>query len=148
MEQSMTTADTMLIGLIPTVVIVCLHVIGLQLVSRRLHMRTPRRLHLADAGAGVLVTFQLLVLLISLHGLNMVLWALFTLGIGAFDDFETAMFFNLENYTALGLTRVQIPELWRSIPVYISLTGVFCLAWSTSVLVNVNRHLVTAAEAR
>lgn len=138
----MTTADTMLLGLIPTILIICAHVLNLHWISRHFHVRLPRGFHRDQALGGVLITFQLLVIILGLHALNVVYWSFFSLWVGAFPRFEDASFFVLENYTGLGLTRIQIPELWRSVAVYISLTGVICLAWSTSVLVSVNNHLL------
>jgi hypothetical protein len=56
-------------------------------------------------------------------------------------NYREGVYYSLENYTSLGLTRVDVDDHWRMLAPMISLSGVFCLSWSTAVLVSFLGHL-------
>lgn len=88
------------------------------------------------------VVFILLVMtvLFSLHLLTNLAWALVIWGAGVLPGYRESIFFSLENYTSLGLTRVNVPDHWRMLAPMISLSGVFCLGWSTAMLITLFSH--------
>jgi len=63
-------------------------------------------------------------------------WGVFMYVAGALSVYRECIFYSLENYTSLGLTRVNVDDHWRMLAPMISLSGVFCLSWSTAVLVS------------
>ncbi len=60
--------------------------------------------------------------------------------------YRDGVFYSLENYTSLGLTRITVDDHWRMLAPMISLSGVFCLSWSTAVLVSFFGHLYSLAN--
>ncbi len=89
------------------------------------------------------VRFILLVMFsfFLLYFLTNALWAAFMSVTGVLPTYHQCLFYALENYTSLGLTRVQVDDSWRILAPLISLSGVFCLGWSIAVLVSVFGHL-------
>jgi hypothetical protein len=63
-------------------------------------------------------------------------WGMFMYLKGVLPVYRECIFYSLENYTSLGLTRVNVDDQWRMLAPMISLSGVFCLSWSTAVLVS------------
>ena len=83
----------------------------------------------------VVLILSAMMLLFSLHLLTNFGWGLFMYIAGALPSYRESIFSSLENYTSLGLTRVNVDDRWRMLAPMISLSGVFCLSWSTAVLV-------------
>ena len=80
-------------------------------------------------------------LLFTLHLLTNFAWGFFLMAAGVLDGYRQCVFYSLENYSSLGLTRVDVGDKWRMLAPMISLSGVFCLGWSTAVLVSLFGHL-------
>lgn len=119
-------------------VIVSFHLVGLHgvahlVISRGAAANLSKRPFLHTVVFIVTVMF----VLFALHMFTNFAWALFMWGSGVLPNFRDCTFYSLENYTALGLTRVNVSDTWRGLAPMISLSGVFCLAWSTAVLIRV-----------
>ena len=118
-------------------VIVAFHLMGLHVAIRlfRKHVNVPDISTLRYDKTNILV-LSAMMLLFSLHMLTNVAWGLFMYLAGAMSIYRECIFYSLENYTSLGLTRVNVDDHWRMLAPMISMSGVFCLAWSTAVLVS------------
>jgi hypothetical protein len=117
-------------------VIVALHLMGLH-VAIRLFRRNFKAtaINKLRYHQTVLIILSAMMLLFALHMLTNFAWGLFMYVAGALDVYRECIFYSLENYTSLGLTRVNVDDRWRMLAPMISLSGVFCLSWSTAVLV-------------
>ena len=118
-------------------VIVALHLAGLHVCLREFQ----RRFHIRDAATlpfykTMVIILSAMMLLFGLHMLTNFAWGYFIDLMGATPDFRQGIYYSLENYTGLGLTRVDVADRWRMLAPMISLSGVFCLSWSTAVLVS------------
>lgn len=119
-------------------VIVSFHLIGLHGAARLVHRRqavtdqpVPPFFHT------VIFIVTVMSVLFSLHLLTNFTWALFMWTASVLPSYRDCVFFSLENYTALGLTRVNVDDHWRMLAPMISLSGIFCLGWSTAVLISI-----------
>ena len=128
-------------------VVVTLHLTCLHFCLRRLQARFPIRnaSTLRYHQAMFLILSNMLVLF-ALHMLTNFAWGYFIYLEGAVQNFREGVFFSLENYTSLGLTRVNVDDRWRMLAPMISLSGVFCLSWSTAVLVSFFGRLYSNLE--
>lgn len=130
-------------------VLVTLHLMCLHFCLRQLNMRFP----IKDASelryheAMFLILTNMLVLF-ALHMLTNFGWGYFIYLEGAVPNFRQGVYYSLENYTGLGLTRVNVADHWRMLAPMISLSGVFCLSWSTAVLVSFFSRLYANLDAR
>ena len=119
------------------VVIVALHLMGLHASIRLFRMKFKA----ADIPSlayhqTMIVILSTMMLLFVLHMLTNFAWGLFMYMAGALPSFRQGIYYSLENYTSLGLTRVDVDDRWRMLAPMISMSGVFCLSWSTAVLVS------------
>jgi hypothetical protein len=136
------------ICVIAFLVIVSFHLIGLHSGIRLLHRRKPApNLKMVPFGHMVVHVVGLMAILFGLHLLTNFAWGGFIYGMGILGRYRDCVFFSLENYTSEGLTQVTVPDEWRMLAPMISLSGVFCLAWSTAVLVSVFAQIYSPLSA-
>ena len=138
------TADTLLelrmfsACVVPFLVIVSFHLVGLHSGIRLIHRYQPSaRVKPIPLWRMVVHVVGLMSVLFGLHLLTNFAWGGFIYGTGVLSNYRDSVFFSLENYTSEGLTEVTVDQKWRMLAPMISLSGVFCLAWSTAVLVGV-----------
>lgn len=122
-------------------VVVPAHVIGLHVVAGMERRRPRGHLHFAVLRVEIPFVVRLVAALFAVHVATNLLWGVFVFAVGAVHHFRDAVFFAFENYTSLGLTTVEVDERWRTLAPLISLSGVFCLAWSTALLAALFNHV-------
>jgi hypothetical protein len=144
MRTSITTVDLGLqlasaTGLVLLMVI--LHSVGLIGISRILRLKDERLLkHELDVSAfGLLGAFG--VLLFALHIVEIVIFALFYVLVGAMDGFEAALFYSASAYATLGWTADYFPPEWRLIGALEALIGFVLIGWSTAFMVSTMQKL-------
>lgn len=126
--------------------IVPFNLVGLHWSAHLYHRRAIgdlRRLRFHYTVAFIVVV---MLVLFALHLFTNFAWGVFAHLAGALPSFREGVFYSLENYTGLGLTRVQVPDKWRMLAPMISLSGVFCLGWSTALLVSVFGQLYASPQ--
>jgi len=89
---------------------------------------------LAAASTSVGYVILAIAILTGLHVVNCLIWGMMVWITGAFINISDSIYFAFENYTALGLTRVEIPWRWRYFAPAISFSGVICFAWAGAIL--------------
>jgi hypothetical protein len=119
------------------VVIVALHLMGLhaaiRMFRKNFQIEYIKQLRYHQT---VLIILTAMMVMFTLHMATNLAWGVFMYGAGALTVYRECIFYSLENYTSLGLTRVNVDDRWRMLAPMISLSGVFCLSWSTAVLVS------------
>ena len=82
--------------------------------------------------------FQLMVpmalCLFGLHTLEITMFALFYMGVGAIGTLEQALYFSASAYTTLGHAGGEIVQ-WRLVGAFEGLTGFVLIGWSVAVFV-------------
>jgi voltage-gated potassium channel Kch len=63
------------------------------------------------------------------------LWAIFHLIIGAFSDIATALYFSTVTFSTLGYGDVLPPERWRLLAALEAVNGFLLIGWSTAYLI-------------
>ena len=129
------------------VVLVSLHLAGLHAMGSIIRGRQePGALRKLNYLGEILFVLGVMLLLFVLHLATNVGWAAFMHMAGILDSYDQRIFYSFENYTSLGLTRVDVDDQWRMLAPMISFCGIFCLAWSTAVLVNLVGHLYAMTD--
>lgn len=135
------------LSIVAFMVVVALHLIGLHAAVRLFRSRIPvHDLSKLRFHHTVLVILAVMFLLFTLHLLTNFAWGAFIVWMGVLPHYRDGVYYSLENYTSLGLTRVTVDDHWRMLAPMISLSGVFCLSWSTAVLVSFFGHLYSLAN--
>jgi len=101
-----------------------LHFIGLVLLSRSM-----RRLGLHPDSVFVL------------HSIEIWMYALTYLGIGALSGLETALYYSTSAFTTVGFGDVELTKDWRMLGAVESMNGFLLIGWSTAFLVSVSARV-------
>jgi len=116
------------------IVAVCLllHVTGIVfLADWMVDHREKRKDRMGAFGYGVLLIAAFSAI-ITLHMLEVVIWAVFYFGNSLFQDFETALYFSITSYTTIGFGDVVLPRAWRMLGGIEGVTGVLLCGLSTA----------------
>ncbi len=124
--------------------IVTVHVVLLHGIANLARRRPQGSLTRGAYAADIAFVLALIGSLFAINFISNLMWGTFIAFMDIVPTFRNALFYSLENYTSLGLTRVQVDDCWRTLAPLISLSGVFCLSYSTAILVTVFNHVYNA----
>ena len=126
------------LGLVTLMIVI--HSVALIEASRRLHLK---REELEDRNfdySAVLLMVRLGLLLFSLHLIEILVFAIFYLSVGALDQFEAALYYSASAYATLGDAGSIYADEWRLVGAFEALIGFILIGWSTAFMVStVNR---------
>jgi voltage-gated potassium channel len=119
---------------IMVIITVLVHLVGLNMVMRllRSHSRFIRKLRITPLT--LLLSASLGIF--AIHTLEIWLYAALFLGLGAFSDFETALYFSTSTYAAIGYGDLLMPYGWRVLGAIEGATGIIMFGWSTAFFVS------------
>jgi hypothetical protein len=125
-----------------TLVVVAVHLIGLLLL---LHFLRSNAHHVAGKD-GTLLRQGALILAVTLgifvlHGVEIWLYAVAYLVVGAFNDFPTALYFSTTSFSTLGFGDVVLGHDWRLFGAIEAVTGLILIGWSSAFLLSVTSRL-------
>jgi len=75
------------------------------------------------------------VFLAMFHLLEILFWAFFIIGIGIMKEPIDAILFAGSCYTTVGFESDNLLDGWKSFAFFISFSGLFSLAWTTSIMI-------------
>jgi len=81
---------------------------------------------------GVLFTLVIVLAMLALHGLEIWLFALVYMGLGATSGLEESLYFSTISYSTVGYSDIHITQDWRLLGAFESVLGIFLLGWSTA----------------
>ncbi len=118
-------------------VILCVAIHGLGLFSLSRAIRTEasiERLRRIDplSPRGALFTLLAVVSMLALHGIEIWLFALVYIVLGAIPQLEPALYFSTISYSTVGYNDLHMAPDWRLLGAFESVLGIFLLGWSTS----------------
>lgn len=70
-----------------------------------------------------------------IHLLEILLWAFFIMSFSLINDPVKAILFAGSCYTTVGFEADDLPTTWRTLAFFISFTGLFSIAWTTSIMI-------------
>ena len=122
------------------VLMIAIHSIGLIEVSRRLHLKREELEQRSFDYSAVLLMAGLGSLLVTLHMIEIVIFALFFLAVGALSTLESALYYSAASYSTLGAAMPYFGQEWRLVGGIEALMGFILIGWSTAFMVStVNR---------
>jgi hypothetical protein len=122
-------------GLVLVVLMVLLHGGGIVAATKllRLEDRTLRAHRINVKAFGLLTSIALW--LFALHLIEITLFAMFFLGVGALHSLEEALYFSASAYSTLGHPDLNFPDDWRLLGAVEGLVGFLLIGWSTAVFI-------------
>lgn len=128
------------IGTAVIVLTVAIHAEMLNLLNRKLEdVKLATRRYLRHFGnTGVVMIGVLYIVLV--HTIEVWLWAMVLLLVGAQDHTETAVYFALVAFTTLGLGDIVLSPEWRLLSAMIAANGFILFGWSAAYMVELVRR--------
>ena len=142
----MPAADLLLGGAV-MILIVLLHAAGVRAVTTHVLRRTQAIMQHPSRWQADLLMSSIVFMLLSLHVVEMFLWAAALVYSGLVPDWRSAGFFAGNTYTTVGYGSFILPNGWRMLAPIIAMSGLFTFGWSGSVLVDFVRRLNTIRDA-
>lgn len=130
----------LVIGSAVIAVIVGIHAELLNLLS----VNFPRLMALARrhlrrfANTGVIIAAMLFILFA--HTVEVWIWALVLLGVGAVQGLEPALYFALVSFSTVGFGDITLTQDWRLLSALIAANGFLLFGWSTAYMVELVRR--------
>lgn len=133
----------LLLGTAMVCLTVTVHFIGL-IVLMRILRHGGHRFHAHESlvGQGGLIVFVVLGI-IAIHTVEIWLYALAFLAIGALDEFTVALYFSTVSFASIGYGDIILGRDWRLVGAIEGVNGLILIAWSTAFLFSVTTRLRT-----
>lgn len=116
-----------------------IHLTGLALLVRIL--RSRHRLLRPLQGAPVAILMIATAAIFAIHTVEIWLYALLYVLLGAFGNFEVALYFSTVTYSSVGYGDVLLGQEWRILGAIEGATGILMIGWSTAFLVSMLAQL-------
>jgi hypothetical protein len=140
LSEVMPAAD-LLFGGAMMVAIVLVHAAGVRAVTTHVLRRAAVIAQRPSRWRADILMGSIVFMLLSLHTLEMVLWAAALVYSNLVPDWRTAGFFAGNTYTTVGYGNFVLPDGWRMLAPIIAMSGLFTFGWSGSVLVDFVRRI-------
>lgn len=118
-------------------VVICVIVHGVGLFGLNRAMRTEASVERLErinplSPRGTAFTLGVVIAMLALHGIEIWLFALVYIALGAIPQLEPALYFSTISYSTVGYSDVHIAAQWRLVGAFESVLGIFLLGWSTA----------------
>jgi len=127
--------------------IVLVHAAGVRAVTTHVLRRTQVIMQRPSRWEADLLMASIVFMLLSLHTVEMIMWAAALVYSGLVPDWRSAGFFAGNTYTTVGYGNFILPNGWRMLAPIIAMSGLFTFGWSGSVLVDFVRRLNAIRDA-
>jgi hypothetical protein len=122
-------------GTVLVAITVLVHSVGLFTLSRLLRAVVGRfRPHRTLPGT-MMVTTGTVIGLFAIHTVEIWIWALAFLLLGALPNFYDALFFSTLSYSTLGAEEISVTPEWRLFGSIEGVNGFLLIGWSTAYLI-------------
>ena len=120
-------------------VTVLIHLLGLATLMRllRTHTRIFRKLTIMPLTLLLAATIGIL----AIHTVEIWLYAILYVQLGAFAHFEQALYFSTVTYATIGYGDVIMAHQWRILGAIEGAAGIIMLGWSTAFLISLLSQL-------
>jgi len=122
---------------------VSIHATGMVELFRWLTRKQPKIEKKFTTVDNIVLFIKIFAIVLSLHLLEICVWAGFYILGGSLKDFESALYFSIATYSTIGYGDVTLPVGWRLLGAIEGVTGVLTFGWSTGVIFAVASRLMS-----
>jgi len=123
------------VGLTCLIGILIFHGSSINHVYMRFERITHQNLNLDQYNRVFFHFYTTFVFLATFHILEIIFWAIIILGLGIMNHPLDALLFAGSCYTTVGFEPDTLKEGWQGFAFFISLSGLFSLAWTTAIMI-------------
>jgi hypothetical protein len=137
-------AKEVLLGLLGLIIILILHGSAINHLYMAFDMRTKKNLQTSQYNR-IFFHFYLSFIFIALiHILEIGIWAHYLIMLGLLTDPLQSLLFAGSCYTTVGFVQDILPEGFKTLAFFIAFTGLFSLAWTTTILIDMTKTYKSA----
>ena len=122
-------------GIIALIVILVFHGSCINHIIVRFDKKTDRNHSLGQYNRVFIHFYVAFILIACVHIFEIVLWTFYLIGLGLIPNGIEALIFAGSCYTTVGFASDSLPPGWKSLAFFIAFTGLFSIAWTTSVMI-------------
>ncbi|WP_231970321.1 hypothetical protein [Polynucleobacter necessarius] len=122
-------------GILGLIIILIFHGSGINHIIMRFERKSNKNLEHGQYNRVFIHFYTSFFFIALVHIFEILLWSLFLLGLGLMNDAVQALLFAGSCYTTVGFVADTLPAGWKSLAFFIAFTGLFSLAWTTSVMI-------------
>ncbi len=122
------------LGTVPLLATLAIHGAGMDVVQSAFE-RHGIPLYRSGSRGRVFFAARIM-LMLSTHLVEMLVWTGGLIGIGAIPNLRDAFYYVAGTYTTLGYAEGILPHEWRLLGPMIAISGLFAFGWTTGILVN------------
>lgn len=123
------------VGVTCLISILMFHGSAINHVYMRLERLTRQNLHVGQYNRVFFHFYTTFVFLAMFHILEIIFWAIIIIGLGIMIQPLDALLFAGSCYTTVGFESDTLKEGWKGFAFFISLSGLFSLAWTTAIMI-------------
>lgn len=122
-------------GIIALIVILVFHGSCINHIIMHFDQKTELNHNLEKYNWVFIHFYSAFILIACVHICEIVLWTFYLIGLGLIPNGIEALIFAGSCYTTVGFASDSLPYGWKSLAFFIAFTGLFSIAWTTSVMI-------------
>jgi len=122
-------------GILGLIVILIFHGKCINHIIMRFDTKTDENMSHRQYSLVFIHFYSSFILIACVHICEIVLWGFYLVSLNLMSDGIQAIIFAGSCYTTVGFAADTLPAGWKSLAFFIAFTGLFSLAWTTSVMI-------------
>jgi hypothetical protein len=132
-------AKEVLLGLLGLILILILHGSAINHIYMRFDVKTKKNLQASQYNRIFFHFYSSFIYIALIHVTEIGIWAHYLIILGLISDPIESLLFSGSCYTTVGFIQDILPEDSKSIAFFIAFTGLFSLAWTTTILIDMTK---------
>ena len=133
-----------LYGIVGLIMVLLFHGSGINYIILRFERLTNLNLKTKQFNRVFFHFYASFFFIALIHLIEILIWAIYITQINLIDDGIKALMFAGSCYTTVGFVEDILPEGWKSLAFFISFSGLFSIAWTTSGMIGMTNSYKVA----
>lgn len=131
-------------GILGLIIVLLFHGSAINFIILRFEKLTNENLNAKQYNLVFFHFYAAFFFIALVHLVEIIIWTLYILALGLLDDGIQTLLFVGSCYTTVGFVADILPNTWKSLAFFISFTGLFSIAWTTSGMIVMTSSYKTA----